>query len=106
MDKITTDRLTRLAPKIQQFLDLHPDEQAWLYPLLGRAERRAIAVLEAIQGHYMSYEEIAAQTDSNISTIKQILYALSNGGINFNVDKSGKWQTPKGGRNRRLTKIQ
>ena len=43
MDKITTNRLTKLALTIQQFLDLHPDEQAWLYLLLGRAERRAIA---------------------------------------------------------------
>lgn len=106
MDKVTVDNLTRLAPKIQQFLDLHPDEQAWLYPLLGRAEKRAISVLEAIQGHYLSYEEIAQETDSNVSTVKQILNALSNGGINFNVDKSGKWSTPKGGRNRRLTKLQ
>ncbi|WP_156481613.1 hypothetical protein [Anabaena sp. 4-3] len=44
MDKNTTDRLTRLALQLQQFLDLHPDEQAWLYPLLGRAEKRAIAL--------------------------------------------------------------
>jgi hypothetical protein len=43
MDKITSNRLVKLAPKIQQFLDLHPDEQAWLYPLLGRAQKRAIA---------------------------------------------------------------
>ncbi|MBH8564445.1 hypothetical protein I8748_20040 [Nostoc sp. CENA67] len=106
MDKVTADKLTELAPAIQQFLNLHPDEQAWLYPLLGRAEKRAIAVLEAIQGHYMSYEEIAAQTNSNISTVKQILNALSNGGINFNVNKTGRWTTPKGGRNRRLTKIE
>jgi hypothetical protein len=105
MDKITSDRLAKLAPTIQQFLDLHPDEQAWLYLLLGRAERRAIAVLECIQGNYMSYEEIADQTDSNISTVKQILYALSDGGINFHVNSSNKWMTPQGGRNRRLTKI-
>lgn len=64
MDKITSDRLAKLAPTIQQFLDLHPDEQAWLYLLLGRAERRAIAILECIQGNYLSYEEIGKETDT------------------------------------------
>ncbi|MDZ8139001.1 MAG: hypothetical protein RM049_27475 [Nostoc sp. DedQUE04] len=106
MDKITSNRLVKLAPKIQQFLELHPDEQAWLYPLLGRAERRAIAILEAIQGNYLSYEEIGEQTDTHPNTVKQTLYALSNGGINFRVNSSNKWMTPQGGRNRRLTKMQ
>jgi len=106
VDKITSNRLVKLAPKIQQFLELHPDEQAWLYPLLGRAERRAIAILEAIQGNYLSYEEIGEETDTHPSTVKQTLYALSDGGMNFNINKTGRWQTPKGGRNRRLTKIE
>jgi hypothetical protein len=106
MDKVTVDRLNNLAPKIQQFLELHPDEQAWLYPLLGRAERRAIAILEAIQGNYLSYEEIGEQTDTHPNTIKQTLYALSNGGINFRVNSSNKWMTPQGGRNRKLTRIE
>jgi predicted transcriptional regulator len=106
MDKITANRLSKLAPTIQKFLDLHPDEQAWLYPLLGRAERRAILILECIQDNYMSYEEIAYETDSNTNTVKQILYALSEGGINFDVNKSGKWATPKGGRNRKITRIE
>ena len=106
MDKITVDRLSKLAPLIQQFLDLHPDEQVWLYPLLGRAERRAIAILEAIQGNYLSYEEIGEQTDTHPNTVKQTLYALSNGGINFKVNSSNKWMTPQGGRNRKLTRIE
>ncbi|MUG92806.1 hypothetical protein F7734_10230 [Scytonema sp. UIC 10036] len=50
MDKVTADKLTRLAPSLEKFLQLHPDEQEWLLPLLGRAERRAIAILEEIQG--------------------------------------------------------
>ena len=58
MDKITSDRLVKLAPALGRFLELHPDEQAWLYPLLGRAERRASAVLETIQGNYLSYEVV------------------------------------------------
>ncbi|MBD2666684.1 hypothetical protein [Richelia sinica] len=67
MDKLTADRRTRLAPKNQQFLMLHPDD----HPLLGRAEKRAISVIEAIHTvHYMSYEKIAAQTDTNVSTVK------------------------------------
>jgi hypothetical protein len=106
MDKATTERLTKLAPQIQQFLDLHPDEQAWLFPLLGRAQRRAIAILECVQGNYLSYKEIGEQTDTHPNTVKQTLYALSNGGINFRTSTTGKWMTPQGGRNRKLTKVE
>jgi hypothetical protein len=106
VDTATVNRLTKLAPKIQQFIALHPSEQAWLYPLLGRAEKRAIAILECIQGSYLTYEEIGNQTDTHPNTVKQILYALSNGGINLKVDSSNKWMTPQGGRNRKLTRIE
>ncbi|NDJ26178.1 hypothetical protein GS682_32330 [Nostoc sp. B(2019)] len=106
MDTATVNRLSKLAPKIQQFIALHPSEQAWLYPLLGRAEKRAIAILEAIQGNYLSYKEIGEQTDTHPNTVKQTLYALSNGGINFRVDSSNKWMTLQGGRNRKLTRIE
>jgi hypothetical protein len=106
MDQSTVDRLTKLAPQIGRFFDLHPSEQAWLYPLLGRAERRAIAILECIQGNYLSYKEIGEQTDTHPNTVKQTLYALSNGGINLKVDSSNKWMTPQGGRNRKLTRIE
>lgn len=105
MDKVTVDKLEKLAPALSAFLDLHPDEQRWLFPLLGRAEKRAIAILESIQGSYLSYQEISNQTDTHINTVRQTLYALSNGGIDFKTTKSGKWMTPRGGRNRKLNKI-
>lgn len=92
----------RLAKSLQQFVELHPDEQVWLYPLLGRAEKRAIAILEEIQGYPLTYAEIAKLTDSHINTVKTTLYALERGGVAFRSGSSGKWQTPKGGRNRRL----
>jgi DNA-directed RNA polymerase specialized sigma24 family protein len=106
MDKNTEERLERIAGSLQQFVKLHPDEQKWLFPLLGKAERRAIAVLEEIQGHALSYEEIAKLTDSHANTVKGILYALERGGIVFRSGSSGKWQTPKGGRNRRLKTLE
>jgi hypothetical protein len=106
MDSTTVERLKRLAPQIQQFLELHPDEQAWLLLLLGRAERRAIAVLKAIQGEYLSYQEIAEEVECHPSTVKQIIYALSAGGVLLLSDKSERWMTPAGGRNRKLTRIQ
>lgn len=43
MDKVTTDRLTEIAPQIKKFMDLHPDEQNWMILIVGRAEKRAIA---------------------------------------------------------------
>lgn len=106
MDTVTVERLKKLAPRIEQFLDLHPDEQSWLLLLLGRAERRAIAVLKAIQGEYLSYQEIAEEVECHPSTVKQIIYALSAGGVELLSDKSERWRTPAGGRNRKLTKIQ
>lgn len=102
MDKVTEGRIERLAKSLQQFIELHPDEQEWLFPILGRAEKRAIAILEEIQGHPLSYAEIAKLTDSHPNTVKGMLYALERGGVAFRSGTSGKWQTPKGGRNRKL----
>ena len=105
MDKVTADKLERIAPLLEKFLELHPDDQQLLFPLLGRAEKRAIEILECCQGGYVSYEEIAKASDTHINTVKQTLYALSRGGLSLSQNKSGKWMTPKGGRYRRLTKI-
>ncbi|MBD2771217.1 sigma-70 region 4 domain-containing protein [Iningainema tapete] len=106
MDKVTADKLTEIAPSLAAFLELHPDEQKWLYPLLGRAEQRAILILEAMQGAYLSYEEISAKTGTHASTVRQTLYALSSGGLNLKSNKSGKWQSPKGGRSRKLLRME
>ena len=105
MDKATTDHLTKIAPQIQKFMDLHPDEQDWMIFIVGRAERRAIAILEAIQGAYLTYQQIAEEVDCHPTTVKQILYALDAGGIPLKADKTGRWSTSVGGRNRRLIKI-
>ena len=105
MDKATTDRLTEIAPQIKKFMDLHPDEQDWMILIVGRAEKRAIAILEAIQGRYLTYEQIAEEIGCHPSTVKQTLYALDAGGIPLKTDKTGRWSTPAGGRNRRLIKI-
>lgn len=105
MDKAVEERLEKITPQIQRFLELHPDDQEWLYPLLGRAERRAIAVAEEIQGYPLTYEEIAKLTGSHPTTVKGILYALERGGLAFKTGSSGRWITPKGGRNRKLIRI-
>ncbi|MBD2006468.1 MULTISPECIES: hypothetical protein [Cyanophyceae] len=105
MEKATAERLTELAPKLGKFLDLHPDEQEWLLPLLGKAERRAVLILEEINNHPLTFKEIGALTDTHPTTVKQILTALSNGGLNFRVSKTGRWSTPVGGRNRKLIKL-
>lgn len=105
MDKITTDRLTHLAPNLAKFLDLHPDEQEWLLPLLGRAERRAILILEEISNYPLTFKEIGNLTNTHPSTVKQTLHALSNGGLDFKISSTGKWLSPLGGRKRKLIKL-
>ncbi|MBD2060731.1 hypothetical protein NDI37_21805 [Funiculus sociatus GB2-A5] len=105
MDKTTADRLTDLAPMLGKFLSLHPDEQEWLLPLLGRAERRTIRILDEISNHALTFEEIGRLTDTHPNTVKQTLQALSNGGLGFRVSSTGKWLTPVGGRKRKLLKL-
>jgi predicted Rossmann fold nucleotide-binding protein DprA/Smf involved in DNA uptake len=105
MNEATAKRLAEIAPLIEKFLDLHPDEQAWLLPLLGKAEKTAITVISEIEGHALTYQEIAKFTDINPQTVQQILYALELGGIAFKQGKSGKWISPKGGRKRKLLKM-
>ena len=105
MDQVTVDRLRELAPLLQKFLDLHPDEQEWLMPLLGRAERRAVAILLEIDNHPLTYRQIGELTTTHPSTVKQTLNALSEGGMDFKVDRSGRWLTPNGGRKRKLVRM-
>lgn len=105
MDKITCNRLEALAEKLEKFLELHPEEQEWLFPLLGRAEQRAIKILQEISNHPATFEEIGKATSTHPTTVKQTLYALSNGGIGFRIHETGKWLTPVGGRKRKLIKL-
>lgn len=105
MDKITTDRLEQLAPLLEKFIQLHPDEQKWLLPLLGRAERRAIAILQEIDSCPLTYEEVGKLTSTHPNTVKQTLYALSNGGMDFRVDSTNRWLTRNGGRKRKLVRM-
>lgn len=102
MDKVTADRITEIAPSIQKFLDLAPEEQEWLFPLLGKAEKRAILILEEIQGHHLTYVEIAKLTNSHPNTVKMFLYALEDGGLAYKSGSTNKWLSSKGGRKRKL----
>lgn len=106
MNQDTADRLSKLSENLAKFLDLHPDEQDWLYPLLGRAEKRAILILESLQGGFKTYKQIAEEVGCHQDTVEQTLYAIDKAGkINLEQDKSGRWSTPKGGRYRALLRV-
>jgi hypothetical protein len=105
LDKSTIDRIETLSPSIEKFLELHPDEQEWLYPMLGKAEKRCIDMLIALQGRYLTYIQVAVLVNCHPSTAKSTLYALQRGGIGISQDKTGKFSTPKGGRYRAIKKI-
>lgn len=106
MNQKTADRLGELGDSLERFLNLHPDDQEWLFPLLNKPEQRTILMLQAIQGRYLTYEEIADHVDCHPTTVKTIFYALQNKGlVTLNQDKTGKWTTPKGGRYRALKKL-
>jgi hypothetical protein len=104
MDNCTAGRLTKLAPQIQKYMELDDSEKEWLIFIVGKAERRAIAILEAIENRFLTYKEIAEIVDCHPNTVKLILYALDNGGIPLQTDRSGRWLTPSTGRNKKLIK--
>ncbi|MCC5670587.1 hypothetical protein LC653_44165 [Nostoc sp. CHAB 5784] len=55
----------------------HRQRKGCLYKYIENKKLKsgAIAILEAIQGNYLSYEEIGEQTDTHPNTVKQTLYA-------------------------------
>lgn len=106
MNQDTADRLGELGENLNKFLELHPDDQDWIFPMLGRAEKRTILMLRAIQGRYLTYEEIADFAECHVSTVKTTFYGLQKAGfVNLDQDKTGRWTTPKGGRYRALKKV-
>lgn len=108
MDKNSTDRIADLADYIQRFRELDPDEQHWIAELMknGRLVRTTLNLLDAIADDCLAYEEIADTCELHPNTVKQIIYALSNGGLDIYEQKTGKWIAPLiGGRPRKLRRI-
>jgi len=85
----TADKLLSNSESLKKFMALPETDQAWLLPLLGKAERRAVAILKAINGQQKTYEEIAVLTGVNPNTVMQILRSLKDGGfeMQFDTDK-------------------
>lgn len=105
MNEDTKKYIKECSPSIQKYWELHPDEQAWLYPLLHRSIRSAIAILEAISDRPRNYEEISEITSLNENTIKQFIYALSEAGIGIQSFSEDRAYCPIGGRRRNLKKF-
>ena len=103
MDARTVERLINIAPQIERFMQIEESEKKWLFLIVGKAEKRAIAILEAIENQYLTYEEIAKLTECNKNTVKQIVYALEKGGIPININSQEKF-IYNTGRSRQLIK--
>ncbi|MFM5887314.1 MAG: hypothetical protein ACKOQS_03320 [Dolichospermum sp.] len=73
MESRTVERLINIAPQIESFMELDELEKKWLIFIVGKAEKRAIAILEAIKNQYLSYKEIAEIVKCNENTVKQII---------------------------------
>ena len=105
MNEDTKAYIKECGPSIQKYWDLHPEEQEWLYPLLQKRLRTAIAVLEAISDRPRSYSEIAKITGLSENTVKQLTYALGEAGIGIQVFSEDRTYYPQGGRKRNLKKL-
>jgi len=103
MNEQTKAYIKECGPSIRKYWELHPEEQKWLYPLLHKSIRSAIAVLEAISDQPRNYSEIAAITELSENTVKQITYALADVGIQ--VFSEGRAYYPLGGRPRKFKKL-
>ncbi len=81
MNEQTKAYIKECTLSIQKYWNLHPEDQTWIFPLLHKSIRSAIAVLEAISDQPRNYAEIAAITGLSENTVKQITYALADVGI-------------------------
>lgn len=105
MNEDTKAYIRECGPSIRKYWDLHPEEQEWLYPLLQKRLRTAIAVLEAISDRPRSYSEIAKITGLSENTVKQLTYALGEAGIGIQVFSEDRAYCPMGGRKRNLKRL-
>lgn len=85
MNQDTINKLKTLAPSIERFRNLHPDEQAWLEPCLHQTTRMALNILDATANNPLTYQEIADICELHPNSVKQILNALDDGGCAINL---------------------
>ena len=88
MNTETTKRLTRIAPFIERFRNLHPDEQKWLEPMLKNNVRTALTILDSIAVAPMTYQSIADSLGLHPQTVCQMLNALAQVGCRINLKTS------------------
>ena len=105
MNETTKEYIKECGPSIRKYWELHPEEQEWLYPLLQKRLRTAIAVLEAISDQPRTYSEIAQITGLSENTVKQLTYALGEAGIGIQVFSEDRTYYPQVGRKRNLKKL-
>jgi transcription initiation factor IIE alpha subunit len=73
---------------------------------LSKSTQTALSVLEAIADDFLTYEEIADVCNLHPNTVKQILYALSEGGIFIDMDsKEALSPKKRGGRPSNFSKL-
>lgn len=105
MNETTKEYIKECGPSIRKYWELHPEEQEWLYPLLQKRLRTAIAVLEAISDQPRTYSEIAKITGLSENTVKQLTYALEQAGVGIQIFSEDRAYCPLGGRKRNLKRL-
>jgi response regulator of citrate/malate metabolism len=87
MNQDTITKLKALAPSIEQFRNLQPQEQEWLLPCLHQTARTALGILDTITNQALTYEEIANICQLHPTSVKQILNALDDGGCRISLNE-------------------
>lgn len=102
MNRSALDKLKRIAPSIEEFRKLPPEEQAWLEPMLTFSIKTALAILDVISQSPHTYEEIANICQLHPTSVKQILSALDDGGCRISLDEKSAFAST--GRPRNLAR--
>jgi hypothetical protein len=96
------ERLRERADAILFFLDMEPEAQDRLWPLIPRGIRSTIELLDAISQQPKTYKELAAELGNHPMTISQKLNLLSEFIPIELGDDTAYAPSPKGGRRRRI----
>ncbi len=87
MNTDTVNRLKNVAPFVEKFRNLSPDEQEWLEPMLKNNLKTALDILDTITDSPMTYQAIATTLQLHPTTVTQMLNALAEGGCRIDLKK-------------------
>ncbi|MCT7975192.1 hypothetical protein [Laspinema olomoucense] len=106
MNQNQINRLIEKAEAIAYFLELDPEQQDKLWPLIPKGIRSTIMLLDAIGEQPKTYEELAVELECHETTISQKLNIMAKF-MAIELENDTAYAPSKhGGRPRRVAKFE